>query len=49
MSSTSWFDGSDQMPGAVGSGSFWKGMVAWISGQQDLDTTLKNIDQSWPS
>jgi alpha-glucoside transport system substrate-binding protein len=43
------FDGSDQMPGAVGSGSFWKGMVAWISGQKDLDTTLKDIDQSWPS
>src|SRR5829696_2582769 len=32
------FDGSDQMPGAVGSGSFWKGMVAWVSGQKDLDT-----------
>ncbi|HYT09841.1 MAG TPA: ABC transporter substrate-binding protein [Mycobacteriales bacterium] len=43
------FDGSDQMPGAVGSGSFWKGMTAWISGQKDLDTTLKDIDQSWPS
>ena len=22
------FDGSDQMPGEVGAGSFWKGMVA---------------------
>ena len=43
------FDGSDQMPGAVGSGSFWKGMVAWVSGQKDLDTTLKAIEQSWPS
>ena len=32
------FDGSDSMPGAVGSGSFWKGMTAWVSGQQDLDT-----------
>ena len=42
------FDGSDQMPGAVGAGSFWKGMVAWISGQQDLDATLKNIEASWP-
>ena len=29
------FDGSDQMPGAVGSGSFWRGMVAWVSGQKD--------------
>ncbi|HQR26116.1 MAG TPA: ABC transporter substrate-binding protein [Nocardioides sp.] len=43
------FDGSDQMPGEVGAGSFWKEMTAWISGQQDLDTTLKNIDNSWPS
>jgi alpha-glucoside transport system substrate-binding protein len=43
------FDGSDQMPGAVGAGTFWKDMTAWISGQQDLDTTLKNIDGSWPS
>ena len=43
------FDGSDQMPGAVGSGSFWKGMVAWVSGQKDLDTALKEIEDSWPS
>jgi alpha-glucoside transport system substrate-binding protein len=43
------FDGSDQMPGAVGSGSFWKGMTAWISGQQTLDQALTNIEQSWPS
>jgi len=43
------FDGSDQMPGAVGSGSFWKGMVAWVSGQKDLDTTLSDIQSSWPS
>ncbi len=43
------FDGSDQMPGAVGAGSFWKGMVAYTSGQQDLGTTLKAIDDSWPT
>jgi alpha-glucoside transport system substrate-binding protein len=43
------FDGSDQMPAEVGTGSFWKEMTAWISGQQDIDTTLKNIDDSWPS
>jgi alpha-glucoside transport system substrate-binding protein len=43
------FDGSDQMPGEVGAGSFWKEMTAWISGDQDLDTTLKKIDDSWPS
>jgi len=43
------FDGSDQMPGAVGSGSFWKDMTAWISGQQDLNQALKGIDESWPA
>lgn len=43
------YDGSDQMPGEVGAGSFWKEMTAWISGQEDLDTALKNIDDSWPS
>jgi len=43
------FDGSDQMPGEVGAGTFWTEMTAWISDQQDLDTTLKNIDDSWPS
>ena len=43
------FDGSDQMPGAVGAGSFWKGMVAWVSGQQDLKQALTSIEESWPS
>ena len=43
------FDGSDQMPGAVGAGAFWKDMTAYISGQEDLDTALKNIDAAWPS
>ena len=37
------------MPGAVGAGSFWKGMVAYTSGQQDVDATLKSIDESWPT
>lgn len=42
------FDGSDQMPGAVGAGSFWKGMVAWVGGQKDTAATLKDIEASWP-
>jgi alpha-glucoside transport system substrate-binding protein len=42
------FDGSDQMPGEVGSGSFWREMTAWISGGQDATTTLDNIEASWP-
>ncbi|WP_445256068.1 ABC transporter substrate-binding protein [Nocardioides aurantiacus] len=40
------FDGSDQMPGAVGAGSFWKEMTAWITGQ-DTEETLANIESSW--
>jgi len=43
------FDGSDAMPAEVGAGSFWKEMTAWVNGDQDLDTTLTNIDNSWPS
>lgn len=42
------FDGSDMMPGAVGAGSFWKGMTSWVSGSIDVDTALKEIDASWP-
>ena len=47
-SATSRFDGSDLMPGAVGSGTFWKGMTDWITGQDDK-TTLDFIEQSWPA
>ncbi len=43
------FDGSDQMPAAVGSGTFWSEMVKLISGSQDIDTTLNNIEASWPA
>ncbi len=44
------FDGSDSMPGAVGTGSFWKEMTSWVSGQVDeLETALKDIDASWPT
>jgi alpha-glucoside transport system substrate-binding protein len=42
------FDASDTMPGAVGNGTFWRGMVDWVAGQKDLDTVLRNIDDSWP-
>lgn len=43
------FDGSDSMPPEVGAGSFWKEMTAWLNGDEDLDTALQNIDDSWPS
>ncbi|GAP15520.1 carbohydrate ABC transporter substrate-binding protein, CUT1 family [Longilinea arvoryzae] len=42
------FDGSDQMPSAVGAGSFWKEMTSYVTGSIDLDTALKEIDASWP-
>ena len=43
------FDGSDAMPAAVGSKSFWTGMVNYTTGAKSLDDVLKDIDQSWPS
>ena len=46
-SATSRFDGSDLMPGAVGAGTFWKGMTNWITGQDDK-ATLDYIENSWP-
>jgi alpha-glucoside transport system substrate-binding protein len=42
------FDASDAMPGAVGSGTEWKELVNWISGQSTKDT-LDNIEASWPA
>jgi len=42
------FDASDLMPGEVGAGTFWKGMTDYVSGSADLDTILKEIDDSWP-
>jgi alpha-glucoside transport system substrate-binding protein len=41
------FDASDQMPGAVGAGSFWTEMTAWITGQSTQES-LDKIEQSWP-
>jgi len=44
------FDGSDLMPGAVGAGSFWKGIVEWVSAEGgNTDDVLKTIDSSWPA
>ncbi len=42
------FDGSDLMPGAVGTGTFWTAMVDWVSGE-DLEAVLQNVDDNWPS
>ncbi len=43
------FDASDAMPPAVGSGSFWTGMVNLTDGTQSLDQVLTTIDSSWPA
>lgn len=42
------FDASDLMPGAVGAGTFWTGMVDWVNGT-DLDTVLERIEAGWPT
>ena len=41
------FDGSDLMPGQVGTGTFWEGIVDYVNGK-DLNTILAEIDASWP-
>jgi alpha-glucoside transport system substrate-binding protein len=41
------FDGSDAMPAAVGTDSFWKQMTQWVLGQSDK-VTLDKIEASWP-
>ena len=42
------FDGSDQMPAAVGTGTFWSEMVKLVNGSENIDTALGNIEASWP-
>ncbi|MEL6900699.1 MAG: ABC transporter substrate-binding protein [Cyanobacteria bacterium J06606_4] len=41
------FDGSDMMPGAVGTGTFWSGVVDFAVGESAEDVT-KAIEESWP-
>jgi alpha-glucoside transport system substrate-binding protein len=41
------FDASDQMPAAVGSGTFWSGMLSWIQGESTA-TVTRRIEKSWP-
>jgi alpha-glucoside transport system substrate-binding protein len=44
------FDASDLMPSAVGSGSFWTGMVEYMQGGPDsLQGVLDDIEASWPT
>jgi alpha-glucoside transport system substrate-binding protein len=43
------FDGSDLMPAAVGSGSFWTEMTNWIANDKPNQDVLDAIENSWPS
>ncbi len=42
------FDGSDQMPAAVGSNAIFKQFTSWITGQ-DTKTTVDNVEKAWPA
>jgi alpha-glucoside transport system substrate-binding protein len=49
-SGTGRFDASDLMPAEVGSGSFWTGMMEYMSGGPDnVETVLDDIEASWPT
>ena len=41
------FDGSDQMPAAVGSNAYWAQATNWITGQS-TEKTVDNIEKAWP-
>ena len=40
------FDGSDLMPGAIGAGAFWTGMVDFVGGKSAQDVAT-DIQKSW--
>lgn len=42
------FDASDLMPSAVGAGTFWTEMVAWVTGKSTADAA-QAIEDSWPA
>jgi len=42
------FDASDLMPGAVGAGTFFKGMIDWANGSP-TPSVLEQIESGWPS
>jgi len=42
-------DASDAMPKEVGSGTFWKGMVKWVTQNGDgTEAVFQEIEASWP-
>lgn len=42
------FDGGDLQPAPVGAGSFWQGVIDYVSGGS-LDDILPQIDSAWPT
>ncbi|MEL7414907.1 MAG: alpha-glucoside ABC transporter substrate-binding protein, partial [Pseudomonadota bacterium] len=40
------FDGSDLMPGAIGAGAFWTGMVDYAGGA-DAAAVATSIQETW--
>ena len=40
-------DIADLMPGAVGAGTFWKGMTDYVSGSVELDQAMEEIQKGW--
>jgi alpha-glucoside transport system substrate-binding protein len=42
-------DGSDQMPGEVGAGTFWSETTKFTSGEIDAEEMVTTIDESWPA
>jgi alpha-glucoside transport system substrate-binding protein len=49
-SGTGRFDASDLMPGEVGAGSFWTGMVTYMQeGPDSVQGVLDDIEASWPA
>ena len=47
-STTFRFDGSDLMPGKIGAGAFWTGMVDYVGGK-DANTVTTEIQKVWDS
>ncbi len=41
------FDGSDLMPGAIGAGAFWTGMVDYVAGGKDAAVVGADIQKAW--
>jgi alpha-glucoside transport system substrate-binding protein len=44
------FDASDTMPATVGQGTFWSGMIDWVSADGgNTEDVFQSIEDSWPA